>query len=418
MNPMKRTFIFVVIFLLIGMTVSAQGLDISFYIQEYNRSDATVFSMLDLLKAVRDEQRADNENWYYNAITVFIQKLPNFLGSARERYAIEECSKILFRGLAEEKNTTAAYQVWQLLQFYNISSYQNDGFMMFEAIVTLGQINARDYLVPLADLLTYYNERSATDAHSKTRMQRVVPALFAALETLDDIYGVRPIFFASIGWYDNSINAMASESLNRLMNSLGEVINEVIIGIIKDPFNFPRAKNAAWQELLRTQVSDSSKAKVAVAALEASYTFAAQSYEGRTLLRTMRMTAFDTVRTMGVEDDIVYAFLERAYREAFDTPNTDFEEIILVVRTLTAIKTESAVDLLTEFLRWAHARRQSGPWGHTERELIYVLTQAIGSTGTQSRTALQLLFTISRSTMYTEAEQEWANKALAELTKR
>jgi len=414
---MKRTIIIFVILLSIGMPVFAQ-MDISFYIHEYNRSDATVFDMLDLLRAVRDEERADNENWYYNAITVFIQKLPNFQNSARERFAIEECSRIMLRGLAAEKNDKASYQIWQLLEFFNISSYQNDGFLMFEAIVALGQVNARDYLVPLADLLTYYNERRNTDAHSKTRMQRVVPALFAALETLNDPYGVRPLFFATIGWYSNDINAQASSSLTRLMDSLGEVIGDIIIAIIQDPFNGPLPKNAAWQELLRTHVSETIKAKVAVAALEASYTFVSQSYESRILLRTMRMTSIDVIRAMGIQSDNVYAFLERAYREAFDTPNTDFEEIILVVRTLTAAKTDQAIDLLTEFLRWIHSRRQSGPWTHTEREIMYLLIQAIGSTGTQSRTALQLLFTISHSSMYTEAEQNLARDAINNLSRR
>jgi len=413
---MKKTLLIIVILFLIGMPVFSQNIDLSFYIHEYNRTDATVFDMLDILRAVRDENRTGIGEFYHNAITVFVQKLPNFY-SNRERFAVEEASRLILRGLSAERHVDSASYIWTLLQYFNISSHQNDGLLMYEAIVALGLVDAKSYAVHIADLLTYYNERFDADAVTKGRIPRVALGCFSALENLKEPIGVKPVFYASIGWYDNDVKAQASNSLERLMSALDRDIIDVIISVIKDPFNGPIVKNAAWQALLRTGVSGTSKAKVAVAALEVSYTFVAQSYEARTTLRNLRMTAIDTIRLYGVEDEIVYPFLERTYREAFDTPNTDFEVLIEVVKTLQAIKTEQAVDLLTEFLRWNHSRRQSGPWGNVEKEIMVLLIPAIGATGTQSRTTLQLLFSISRNSLYTNDEQQLARNALAVLNR-
>jgi len=200
-----------------------------------------------------------------------------------------------------------------------------------------------------------------------------------------------------------------------LMDALGEIIPDIIIGIINDPFTTTGVKNTAWQELLRSRVSDTAKAKVAAVAFARSYPPTNTNIE--TVSRFMRMSAIDAIRQFGVADDSVYPYFERTYRESYEIANTDFEMIVLLIRTLSTIKTDEAVDLLTEFLRGLHSRRRSGPWGIVERDLMHIIISAIGNTGTESRASIQLLTVISRASIYTGAEQQWARDALTALSR-
>lgn len=411
---MKRAFLPIIILLAAGVAFAQQpAVDMTFYTQEFNRTGATVFELLDILQAVRDENQQGIGSFYNNAARVFLNRLPNF-ASNRERIAVEECSRIILRGIAAEKNTESAQFVWNLLQYYDIAHQQNDGYLMYEAFVTLGQIDAKDYANNLANYLYHFNDSATPEFQTKIKIHRVVPGIINALEALHEPVGVKPVFFASIGWYDTDVKEVASTALPNIMSDPGEIISE----IIRDPFNGPIVKNTAWQEMLRTKANNASKAKVAAVALETSYTFIAPSRESQSVLRAMRMSAIDTIRLMGVEEEAVYAFLERTYREAFDTPYTDFEIITLVVRTLASVKTEESVDLLTEFLRGLHSRRRSGPWGISERDIMQIIIPALANTETKSRLTIQLLTVIQNSSMYTNAEQTWARTALSKLTGR
>jgi len=405
---MKRMFILIIV-LLTGMTVFAQSPDMSFYTEDYNRSNATVFELLSVLQTVRDENLTGIGDFYQNAINVFTQRLPNF-SSNQERVAVEETSRLILRGLAAEQQTDSAPAVWLLIQYFDIANQQNDGYLMYEAIVAMGQIDAKFYASHIVGILESYNARPTTDRLVKSKIQRVLLGLITALETFGEPIGVKPIFFASVGWYDNDIKAMASASLNRLMETLGEIIPDIIIDILSDWRNTPSNKNAAYQEFIKLHVSDESKARVAAVALEQSYV--ATSRESVAIFRTMRLSAIDNIRLYGAADDIVYPYLERTYREAYETGSTDFETIIMVVRALTALKTDEAVDLLTDFLRQINNRKRSGPWGTAERDITRILIQGIGITGTQSRTAIQLLTSITNNALYTNAERDWARNAL------
>ena len=412
---MKRIFIIFVILSVSGMAVSAQSPDMSLYNQEINRSDATVFDMLDILKMVKDENLTGIGEFYNNAVRVFIRRLPNF-SSNHERLAVEESARLLFRGLAAEKHTAAAASVWSLIRYFDIAAPQNDGFIMYEGIVCMGQIGAKDYASHLSILLEGYNLRTSTpDMLVRGRIHKVVPGIIIALEALNELVGVRPVFFASIGWYDNEVIVVAANSLQNMMNSLHSTVGEVIGDIVKDPFNNANVKNTAWRELLRTQADDKVKAQVAATVLEVSFAFAASNYETRMLLRNMRISAIEIINAMGVEDHSVYAFFERAYREAYETGHTDFDIINLVVRTLGVIKSEEAVDLLTMFLRQLNSKRRSGPWGNVERDIFERVVSAIAATGTKATPTVQLLTIIAHSSLYTNAEQARAKDALAAL---
>jgi len=413
---MKRTTIFAIVLLLTGTTVFAQkAVDMSFYTEEYNRTGATVNELRDILQAVKDENLTGIGEFYDMAIRHFITRLANYT-NPRDRVGVEETSRLLIRGIAAEKHTESAPHVWFLMNFFDIANNTiNDGLLMYEALVCIGQIGAKEYATQISAILQSYNDRGNADTIAKSRMARIVPALINALETLSEPVGVRPIFFVSVGWYDLEMKNIASNALQNLMDALGEIIPDIIIGIINDPFTTTSVKNTAWQELLRSRVSDTAKAKVAAVAFARSYPPTNTNIE--TVSRFMRMSAIDAIRQFGVADDSVYPYFERTYRESYEIANTDFEMIVLLIRTLSTIKTDEAVELLSDFLRGLHSRRRSGPWGIVERDLMHIIISAIGNTRTESRTAIQLLTVISRASIYTGAEQQWARDALSALSR-
>ena len=414
---MKRTTIFIVILLLTGMTVFAQAPDMSFYTEEYNRSGATVFDLQDILLVVSNENFTGIGEFYQNAITVFIRNLPNFSGS-NQRVAVEGAARLILRGLAAEKHNPAATDIWYLIQYFDIAHQQNDGYLMYEALVAMGQVGAKEYAYNIAEILSGFNARATTNQELKSQIQRVVPGAVNALEALSEPIGVKPILIASAGWYDTDIRDIASSALINIINALGEVIGDVIDGILRDPFNSIAIKYKAWEELLHSNAPDTAKAKVAAAALEASYVAIGSTPDSMNQLRFMRMESIDAIRVLGVHSehsDAVYAYLERTYREAFETSNRDFESIIRVANTLSAVKSDEAVDLLTQFLRQINVRRQSGPWGTSERDIMYVLLQVIANTRTQSTQTVQLLRIMQSSSNYTGAEQNWVRNTLSAL---
>jgi len=412
---MKRIIIFIVFLLLSGMSIFAQSPDMSFYTDEYNRSDATMTDMLDILRMVKDENLTGIGSFYQNAVVVYIQRLPNYT-NPRDRMAVEETARLILRGLAAEKHVEAAPQIWFLIQYFDISQQINSGYIMYEGLVAMGQVGAKDYTPPIVGILESYNARTTTDPVAKGRVQLVVPACINALENLSEPLGVKPIFFASIGWYDNDIKAIALTSVINLMGALGDVISDVVSDIIKDHFNGPVVKLAAWDSLLRSNAPNNAKAKVAIVALEASFNYSPTA-EAKNASMRMRMSTIDVIRVFGVEDDSVYAFLERTYRESFAFP-AEFEYVVKVIRALSVLKTDESITLLTDFLRELNTKRRSGPWGDTERNILFAVINDIAATGTQSPPTIQLLTVISRSSIYTGAEQTWARNALTKLTGR
>lgn len=385
----------------------------SFYIEEYNRTGTSVFDLLDILEAVRGENLTGIGDFYHNAIMVFLQRLPNFT-TAPETVAIHDVSRLILQGLGAEKHTESAPYVWTLVEYYHVSQQQNDGFLMHEALVTMGQIGAVEYAPHIVTCMDYFIAHETPDIQTRRKLQLGVTGAVSALEALHEPVGVKPVFFASIGWFDTDIRSFAAAAFPNIM----EDPNEIVIEIIQNPFNDPYVKLAAWRAMLRTRAPDSSKAKVAVVAIEMSYTYQSPTRDGQNTLREMRMDAISFFRSArGIEDDSVYAFLERTYREAFYTNNMDKEVMLLIIGTLAAVASDQAVDLLTGFLRELHNRRRSGPWGVNERDLMQYIIPCIAITGTQSRTVLQLLSTIQSSSMYTGAEQNWARNALRALAR-
>jgi len=403
-----KQIITILLICLTGMAVLAQ--DMSYFNEEFFNSNATFRDRREVLEVVRDGKITGIGEFYHNALKLLIEKFPD-IKTRDDRRDTEESAKIICRGLADEKYSAAAQDLWQLALYFDVINDINDGLVMQEALVTLGAIDAQELVPHIVQRLHDFNTIVVRDVESRRRIQRAVVGCVSALEALGDISGFRPVFFTSTGWYEQSVRRTASVALPNIVEDPGEVIIE----IIRDPSIVPGIKYEAWREMLRTRASDDSKARVASAALDTGWNYATPNMTFQRSLRELRTSAIDTIRLVGAADNSVYVNLEKSYNNNFINTVPDFDELRKTIATLSALKTPEAVDLLFKFLRELHGRRRVGPWGNKERQLLEWVIPGIGATGTSSMEVRLLLTTIQRSSDYTGNEQRWAQNALRQL---
>jgi HEAT repeat protein len=400
------------------MQTLAQSANLSHLENEINRLDASFLEILTALEVVRDAELTGIGEFYHNALRTLLQKLPDIgtgIGTTSERSAANAAARIIVQGLGAEQHTQAASDLWQTVLAFDVAHGHNDGFVMHDALTALGQVNDRRYITHIVERLNSLNTQSLIDPETRRRVQRAVVGSINALETFADPRGFRPVFFASMGSFDQSIRNRASIALPNITEDPGDIISE----IIRDPSVSPPIKYEAWRELLRTRASSESRARAAAVALDTGWTFMTNNPAHQRDLRSMRVSAIDTIRALGIADgpaaDFVYINLERSYRNNFVNPAPDYDEIRRTIACLSALGSEQAVNLLVDFLRELHTRRRAGPWGARERQVFGWVVPGLGATGTQNQDAILLLTTIQRSPYYTGAEQGWATDALRAL---
>jgi hypothetical protein len=405
---MKR-IIFALVLCSAGMTIFAQ--DVSYYAQDYKRSDGTFQERLAVLEVVQNANFTGIGDFYHDALKFLLLRLSD-MRNKNDRDAAEAGARIICRALGAEKYNAAAPDLWQTVLSFDVSRDVNQGLVMQDAFIALGQVGGKQFVPQIVQRLNAFNSQVISDPETRRRFQRGVVGAVSALEALQDPAGFRPVFFVSIGGYDPSIKAIASVALPNIMEDPGEIISE----IIRDNSVTPEIKyNALW-EMLRTKAPADSKARVAATALNIGWLFSTSAPLQQRHLKELRMSAIDTIRLLGAANNSVYADLERSYSNNFINNVPDYEEIQKTLSALSALKTDEAVQLLLKFLRELHGRRRNGPWGQKERQAFqWIVQNYIGPTKTQSEDVKTLLTTIERTSDYTGTEQSWARTALREL---
>jgi len=403
---MKRIKITVILFFF-GMTIFAQ--DMSYYLNDFMREGASPEDRLLVLETVRDENLTGIGEFYHNALKYLYVRLSD-IKTKTEQDAVENSAVILSQGLGAEKYTEAAPELWQTVDYFDIARIANQGNAMQAALIALGQVNGIDYLPAIIQRLNQYNMQTFRD-EAKFRVQMAVVGCISAIESLKDISGYMPVFYVYTGSYDTDVKQIAFNALPNISDDPAEVT----IALIQESTNDPYVKLEAWKELLRTKAPDSSKAKVAVTAIATSWSYATSSRSYLAALGEMRKSAIDIVRQCGAADNVVYEYLDRSYSNSFNTREPDYEEMILSLNALAALKSDEAVGLLVKYLRELHSRRRTGPWEDKERRVFQWVISCLEFTGTKSTDVRILLTTIQRTADYTPFEQGLAKNALAKL---
>jgi len=406
---MKR-YLFIIIFCFIGMAAFAQSADISFFREYYLREDGTFNDRQKILEEVRAAKMTGIGSFYHEALKYLLYRGVDIV-TKQDRSIAEQSAVILCEGIAAEKYSAAAADLWLTVVFFDIARDNNEGFAMQAALIAIGQVGGKEYVPYVVQRLNNFNAQTLSDLETRRRVQRAVTGCVRALELFHDIEGYKSVFFVSVGGYEKSIQDIAANALPNMVDDPGEVI----IAIIRDPSNNPRVKLEAWREMLKSKASGDSRAKVASVALSTGWSYSTTDVNFQTNLREMRKGAIDTIRQFGAPDDSVFVNLEKSYINNFVNNVPDNDEIRFVLTALSVIKTDPAVELLQKILLELNDRRRSGPWARKERQCFEWVVKAIGDTGTKDESVIKLLMRLQRDSNYTLQERNWVKGALKSL---
>jgi len=405
---MKRIFLFITISLFCGTIAFSQ--DMSYFTERYMSPGGTFAERLVILETIRDEGITGIGDFYHSALRFLLVRSPDIKTTA-ERVDAEKSVIILARGLGAEKHTASALELWQAAELFDVKGNAYDGDTMRAALIALGQVGGKDFIPQIVYRLNQFNGENVRNPETRRRTQMGVMGCITALETLKDIRGFRSVFFASVGPYDQVVKELA---FNALPN-IAEDPADAIISIIQEPSSTPDIKLMVWREMFRTNIPDSSKSKVAAAALDTGWLYQTSNRQYQSSLSELRKGAIGIISEFGVSNDSVYTNLDKSYSRNFVSNNADFDEIKAALNALASIKTEQAVNLLNKFLREINERRRTNTWGNKERQSYELIVNAIGATKTQSVDVRLLLTTISRNSVYTPQERTLASNALTAL---
>ena len=404
-GTMKR-FLITLAFCFAAAALFAQ--DMSKQTSAFTRTDGSFSERLEVMLIVQETGATGIGDFYRSVLRYAVLKNGD-IKTQRERTDAEKTAVIICQGIAAEKVTGVAAELWQMIDAFDVSrSGGNEGDAMREAAVALGKIDGREYLPRLIQRLNNFNTQSYNDQETKKRVQKAVLGFVDALETFKDISGYRPVFNVYSGSYDPPIREIAYRALPNITDDPSDVVVE----IIQDPSTNAHIKLMVWNEMLKTRAPSSSKAKVAAAALATGWNYTTSDIALQSSLTELRKGAIDAIRRFGASDNSVYLNLKKSYDNNFINNSPDFNEIQITLETLATLKTDEAVGLLLEFLRVLHERRRSGPWARKERDVLGWVIRNLGATGTNSTEARFLLTTIGRDSKYTSQENKWAQDAL------
>jgi hypothetical protein len=372
--------------------------------------EGTYANRLLILEAVRDANMTGIGEFYHEALKYLLVRIPD-IKTRSEQEATERSAIIISQGLGVEKYTAAASDLWLIVDNFDVAKGANEGNAMQAALIALGQVDGREFLPYIVQRLNEYNSQTFRNAETRRRYQTAVIGCITALETFHDISGFSPVFFVSVGSYDPAVRQIAYNALPNIAEDPGDVISAIIQNTSNNPF----VKLEAWNQMLRSRAPGSSKARVAAVAFETSYNYSTTDQVMLRRVGDMRKSAIDTIRQFGVSDNSVYANLDKSYGNNFNNRSPDYDEIILTLNTLAAVKSDEAVDLLLKYLRELNERRSTGPWTDKERQVFQWVVSCIGITKTASPNVRILLTMIQRNSSYTPYEQGLARNALNQL---
>jgi hypothetical protein len=354
-----RVFVFFNAFVLFGQTAN-----LDMWAEVYN-GESTISGQLVTLQAVAKQGGSDSGPFFAAALSRLLYQYPT-IRRPIDSSAADECAMIIARELGAAKYTAAGPDLWKAVETFT------NPLVRSEAVIALGKAGATDYLPHVVQLLTSLNARIPSEQEVQIRDSRVAYGAILSLENYKDISGYLPVFFASTGWYDSRIRSQAAISLPAITSDP----TEPLLQVLRSPGYPYSTKYLALQSQEASRASESSKARVAAAALAEGWRAATTDVHQRNELAQMRKLAVDMIRRYGMGDDnTVYTNLGRCYREGID-----INEKLDAVQALSAIATNQAAFLLNSFIIALHQRRQSNSLTREDDQLIRALIVALGAT--------------------------------------
>ena len=356
---MKKIITIITVLTIISGAVYAQANDADFYTKELD-SQTTI----DGIKRVVTNASGDGATteFYARALDKLVYFLPNITGSTQQKDA-DDLGIFLAAKLGDAQYTAAGPNLWSM-----VNSYTNP-LVRAEALSSLGKVQAVDFIPQVVQLLSDLNLEPGRDPMLR---EQVAYGAIVGLEEYKDSSGYLPVFFVTVGWYNDRTKARAREALPKIMDNPTEPLVSVIKG---SSYNFP-TKYGALQVLEASSVTTQQKSQGAVAALTEGWRTNTSQNPNRSTIINMRKLALSMIRRYGTEDANVYPLLERCYREG-----SDAEEQIASIAALSALASDDSARILSGFLNDINTRLARGTLTQEDERMVRVIIPALGNTG-------------------------------------
>jgi HEAT repeat protein len=396
-----KQHIFTIIAFLAGAALFAQSDEMGMWNTLYDGADSQQGRLV-ALQQIIDAKPSGAADLFVRALDRLVKEYPN-VRDKNELAAADSAAVLLSQAIGEARRVECGPNLWLVVQQFQGS--QDAPLVRAEALAALGKIKSEPHLPQVVQLLKDLNSRPPQDRNIQIQNERVAYGAILSLESYGDPSGYLPVFFASIGWYNERIKNQASIALPQILNDPTDPLNEVITS----PGYGYDVKHTALRTEERSQAPESSKARTALAALTEGWKASTTDVRQRGELSQMRKLAISMIRRYGIDDAAVYPQLDNSYKRGLD-----MQEKLDTVRTLGALGTEDAARLLASYVSDLHQRRQAHGLTRDDESLIREVIPALGQTKKSlGRPALLL---VQNSTEWTGAIQRLAANALRELT--
>ncbi|NLJ09321.1 MAG: hypothetical protein GX438_03140 [Treponema sp.] len=381
---MKRFFSFLLIGLSAFGAFASEAMDVYTFLYEQAASPQ---ERLAVLKSLSDQNIDGAGQLYAQALTQLLQEFPS-LKTTAERDAADQSARLLAQLLGNSKYTSAAGDLWRVVENFS------NPLVKADALIAMGKLRNVDYAELIEKLLYDLNLKPATDPEAG---EKIAYGAILALEKYQQPSGYLPVFFAATGWYNKRIREQAERSLPYIMDN-----PEVpLTSLIRSSAYTYDIKFLALQRMEASKAPADAKARVAVIALAEGWRASTMDVKQRVQLGNSRKLAIDMIRRYKTEDTTVLPFLERSYKEGIDT-----EEKLNAVAALSAIGTDDAARLLSNFLLALNAKRKANNITQEDEQLVRAVIPALGATGKS----------VARPALQAVEYQDWTNyvKTLAQ----
>jgi hypothetical protein len=404
---MKKLAILVLVFVCVSgavFPVNEELLEIYSYLYE---SAPTLTDQLGIMEAVLTMRVPRGGEFYARAFKNLVTKYPEIRNSrtftATDRDAADDLAQILAALIGEERYTSCAPDLWTA-----VGAFANP-LVKSEALISLGKLQAKEYLPQIVGLLNQLNRPPAAN-QDRVALERTAMGAIISMEKFREASGsggYLAVFFAAAGWYSDRIKSQAMRSLPVIMEDPSRPLSEVIQG----PGYPYAAKLLALQIVEAAEIASPSKANVALAAYTEGWRAPPNDPRMRLVVQQLRKLSIDMIGRYGVRSDAVYPLLKKSSEDP--TQAVDTAEKLAAIKTLGTLATDTAANQLSSQLMQLNGKQQSSNLSRDEIQLIKAIIPALGNTGRASaKPALQSVVALR----YPDNEiNNLANAALAKL---
>ena len=305
----------------------------------------------------------------------------------------EMLTRTIIGELGDIKGLSGAPAIWDVVGTAEVPLLKAEG------LIALGNIRALEFAPEIALLLRNlnFNVREDRDAAEIEAYAAIV-----AMEKMKADIGYEPLFFASIGWYQNRVTDYAEEALL----SISDDPTPMMIEIMEHASDYSH-KRLALEVALKSDASASGKGTAAVSALAEGLKYAENDFERRRELANLRIDAITALITLGESAPESPLLLDNAIDEG------EMDEKLIAIQALGSDGSDGATEILARRLSEFNERQASG-LAPDQEEIIIVrqLIYALGESGSQI--GIQALKEMSFAG-YTPAILRQADEALAKI---